>query len=78
MTSIGTPNEHLARRRADGPRGLRSCGRGRGYLTRRLPDILASPSVTVQNQLSDVLRKLDARDRTHAVAQGDRGTPASK
>ena len=49
-----------------------------GYSNKEVARCLGIAVGTVKNHLSDVLRKLDARDRTHAVLKAIAGHLLSK
>lgn len=78
MTAMGTPTEHLdaAGLTAQETAILRLVAGG--YSNKEVARCLGIAAGTVKNHLSDVLRKLDARDRTHAVLKAIAGHLLSK
>ena len=51
---------------------------GGGYSNKEVARHLSISTGTVKNHISDILRKLDARDRTHAVLKAIAGHLLSK
>jgi DNA-binding NarL/FixJ family response regulator len=78
MTAMGTPTEHrdAAGLTAQETAILRLVAGG--YSNKEVARSLGIAVGTVKNHLSDVLRKLDARDRTHAVLKAIAGHLLSK
>jgi DNA-binding NarL/FixJ family response regulator len=78
MTSIGTPTEHLAAAGLTAQEAAILRLVAGGYSNKEVARYLGIAVGTVKNHLSDVLRKLDARDRTHAVLKAIAGHLLSK
>jgi DNA-binding NarL/FixJ family response regulator len=78
MTSIGTPTEHLATAGLTAQETAILRLVAGGYSNKEIARCLGIAVGTVKNHLSDVLRKLDARDRTHAVLKAMAGHLLSK
>jgi DNA-binding NarL/FixJ family response regulator len=78
MISIGTPTEHLAAAGLTAQEAAILRLVAGGYSNKEVARYLGIAVGTVKNHLSDVLRKLDARDRTHAVLKAIAGHLLSK
>ena len=78
MTSIGTPTEHLAAAGLTAQEAAILRLVAGGYSNKEVARYLGIAVGTVKNHLSDVLRKLGARDRTHAVLKAIAGHLLSK
>jgi DNA-binding NarL/FixJ family response regulator len=78
MTSVGTPTEHLAAAGLTAREAAILRLVAGGYSNKEVARYLGIAVGTVKNHLSDVLRKLDARDRTHAVLKAIAGHLLSK
>jgi DNA-binding NarL/FixJ family response regulator len=78
MTSIGTPTEPLAAAGLTAQEAAILRLVAGGYSNKEVARLLGIAVGTVKNHLSDVLRKLDARDRTHAVLKAIAGHLLSK
>jgi DNA-binding NarL/FixJ family response regulator len=78
MTAMGTPTEHLAAAGLTAQEAAILRLVAGGYSNKEVARYLGIAVGTVKNHLSDVLRKLDARDRTHAVLKAIAGHLLSK
>ena len=78
MTSTGPPTEHLAAAGLTAREAAILRLVAGGYSNKEVARHLGIAVGTVKNHLSDVLRKLDARDRTHAVLKAIAGHLLSK
>jgi DNA-binding NarL/FixJ family response regulator len=78
MTGIGPPTEHLVAAGLTAQEAAILRLVAGGYSNKEVARNLGIAVGTVKNHLSDVLRKLDARDRTHAVLKSLAGHLLSK